>query len=213
MIIFTVLHVCLLSIAWCQRYFENYRKNISYQGRAQGGSPSPLFEPWNPHHSIRNFVLPQKYIKNFAVAQKLWILRPFFKNFSLREQNLLQCSWKMENAAKRLRTFSFSPPPFSDAGPGPVSSRLVFSVLGTIEKSLQIHSRLISNPADGSQEKILIWNIITFIKTKNIYHNIYEVVLRSIQHTFIFILKHRFNEMNDLWSTFLLFWISLINMS
>ena len=37
--------------------------------------PSPLglcglFEPDNPHHSIGNFVLPQKYVKNFVLALK-----------------------------------------------------------------------------------------------------------------------------------------------
>ena len=37
--------------------------------------------PFFGHHWIRNFVLLQKYVKNFAVAQKLWILWPFFQKF------------------------------------------------------------------------------------------------------------------------------------
>ena len=35
-------------------------------------------------------MLPQKYVKNFAVAQKLWILRPFFEIFLLRKQMVVK---------------------------------------------------------------------------------------------------------------------------
>ena len=47
-----------------------------------GGEPPPFFMPRNPHHSIRNFMLPQKYVKNFALAKKIWILQPFPQNIS-----------------------------------------------------------------------------------------------------------------------------------
>ncbi len=60
--------------------------------------PHLFFEPWNHHHWIRNFVLPQKYVKNFAVAQKLWILRPFFKIFLLRKQLLIKIIKTFKNS-------------------------------------------------------------------------------------------------------------------
>ena len=31
-----------------------------------------------PHHWIRNFLLPQKYVWNFVLGRKLWILQLFF---------------------------------------------------------------------------------------------------------------------------------------
>ena len=34
------------------------------------------------NHWIRNFMLPQKYVKNFALAKKIWILQPFPQNIS-----------------------------------------------------------------------------------------------------------------------------------
>ena len=47
-------------------------------------SPPPFSDP--VHGPDYNLMLPQKCVKNFAVAQKLWILRPFFKIFLLRKQ-------------------------------------------------------------------------------------------------------------------------------
>ena len=81
---------------------ENIHKSCNYPGPdtgGEGGLPQcPLFETWNPHHWIGNFVLPQKYVKNFAVAQKLWILRPFFKIFLLRKQLLIKIIKTFKNS-------------------------------------------------------------------------------------------------------------------
>ena len=70
-------------------------------------------------------MLPQKYVKNFVVAQKIWILGPFFKNLSLREQYMhffdnveKQHMHFFDNVAKQHTHFLVSPP-FWNAGYGP----------------------------------------------------------------------------------------------
>ena len=80
-------------VSWVMLHHISNWDSCYRPGHRGGGNPPPLFEPWNHHHWIRNFVLPQKYVKNFAVAQKLWILRPFFKIFLLRKQLLVENHW------------------------------------------------------------------------------------------------------------------------
>ena len=110
----------------CRYLFPTF-STVHHQGCSQGGGrPPPLFELWNPHHSIGSFVQPQKYVKNFVLAQKLWILRPFFKSLSLGEQYMpfsdnvvKQHTHFFDNVAKQHTHFLVSPPPFWNAGYGP----------------------------------------------------------------------------------------------
>ena len=62
----------------------SYRVQISYQACEQMGGNG------RPDHWIRNFVVSQKYIWNFAVPQKLWIFWPFFKKCLLHKQLLVK---------------------------------------------------------------------------------------------------------------------------
>ena len=61
-------------------------------------------------------MLPQKYIKNFAVAQKLWILRPFFKIFLLRKQLLKKVNnmqyYIQQRHELHMHFFGLAPPFF-----------------------------------------------------------------------------------------------------
>ena len=83
--------------------------------KSQGGTVPPLFEPWNQHHSFRNFVLPQKYIKKICCSSKIVDFIAFSPKIS---------RWASINfvISRKIYTVFSPPPPFSEAGHAPESS-------------------------------------------------------------------------------------------